>query len=95
MQNYIMLHYLEGAEYKTQMIRCTITHSLLVFSEPEHSFIVRCHRSYLVNLNAVNEINGNAQGLKLSINKMPSGGCSVPVSRSYVGDFKVAFAQIS
>lgn len=40
-------------------------------------FLVRCHRSYLVNLHKVERISGNAQGYKLHL---PGG--PVPVARS-------------
>lgn len=95
MQNYIMVHYLDDDSYATQMVRCTIAHALATLNQSRYSFIVRCHRSYLVNLKAVNKISGNAQGLKLAIKGVQSDDVSVPVSRSYVGNFKIAFAQMS
>lgn len=43
--------------------------------------ILRTHRSYMVNLNHIVKINGNAQGYKLSLK---ASGSTVPVSRSYI-----------
>ena len=43
--------------------------------------IIRTHRSYMVNLNHIVKINGNAQGYKLDLN---APGSAVPVSRSYI-----------
>lgn len=45
------------------------------------SSLIRCHRSYLVNLKKVNHISGNAQGLKLEIKNQLE---TVPVSRKYM-----------
>lgn len=47
--------------------------------------LVRCHRSYLVNLEHVSSFSGNAQGLKLTLKKM---GEPISVSRSYVPTIK-------
>lgn len=44
----------------------------------ETGTIIRCHRSYLVHINAVSEVSGTADGLVLSLSK----GVTVPVSRS-------------
>lgn len=42
--------------------------------------IIRCHRSFLININAVSKVRGNSQGLKLVLSdELPP----VPVSRSY------------
>ncbi len=43
--------------------------------------ISRTHRSYIVNLNHIGKIAGNAQGYKLSLK---TSGSTVPVSRSYI-----------
>ena len=43
--------------------------------------VIRTHRSYMVNLNHIVKINGNAQGYKLDLN---APGNAVPVSRSYI-----------
>ncbi len=52
----------------------------------------RCHRSYLVNLNKVIHVSGNAQGLKLT---MANGGSEVPVSRRYISVIKKFFSDQS
>jgi len=54
---------------------------------PENQLIVRCHRSYGVNLSLVKASQGNANGLKL---EMILGDITVPVSRSYVETIKQA-----
>ena len=51
----------------------------------ESKALMRCHRSYLVNLNQVQRLKGNAQGLKLFFDdKEPP----VPVSRKYLAEVK-------
>ena len=47
----------------------------------ESSSLIRCHRSYLVNLKKVENISGNAQGLKFKLKNQSE---LVPVSRNYI-----------
>jgi DNA-binding LytR/AlgR family response regulator len=44
--------------------------------------VVRCHRSFLINVNAIEHVSGNAQGLRLQL--VMVSGVEVPVSRSYI-----------
>lgn len=50
-------------------------------SQITFSFIVRCHRSYIVNLKQINHIKGNAQGYRIEFKSELND--TVPVSRSY------------
>jgi DNA-binding LytR/AlgR family response regulator len=77
------------------MIRITIGQALSNLTRDGRTEIIRCHRSYLVNLMAVNRVDGNAQGLKLSFSKSLAMTHIVPVSRSFIADFKVRFAKVS
>lgn len=54
---------------------------------PPNKLIMRCHRSYGVNLSLVESSYGNANGLKLD---MMVGDTTVPVSRAYVNSIKQA-----
>ena len=56
---------------------------------PDKSGIVRCHRSFGVNLSLVKTSQGNAGGLKL---EMQYGDVVVPVSRTYVAVVKQALS---
>jgi DNA-binding LytR/AlgR family response regulator len=47
-------------------------------SQLDNSFMLRCHRSYIVNVNAISAISGNTNGYKLKIN---GSDFSIPVSR--------------
>lgn len=44
-----------------------------------NSFIVRCHRSYIVNINAITHVTGNTNGYKLSLEGTD---VTIPVSRA-------------
>lgn len=53
--------------------------------------IIRCHRSYIVNLDQVIEVTGNAQGLKLHLQNCKD---IIPVSRKYIPIVKARFEQM-
>jgi len=76
--NYVTIMALIGGELQTAMLRMTLK-SAEVLTNP-CARIIRCHKSYIVNLNHVRDISGNAQGYKLHI---PSLDFPIPVSRSY------------
>lgn len=52
--------------------------------------LLRCHRSYLVNVKQVRNITGNAQGLKLWLGETED---FVPVSRTYIDQVKASMAS--
>jgi len=54
--------------------------------------IIRCHRSYIVNLDQVIEVKGNAQGLKLHLKDCDE---IVPVSRKYIPLVKSSFENLN
>ncbi|MEM6316136.1 MAG: LytTR family DNA-binding domain-containing protein [Bacteroidota bacterium] len=60
--NYVEINYQEGEDIKRYLLRNSIRN---IESQLEHAAINRCHRSYLVNLEKVGRITGNAQGYKL------------------------------
>jgi hypothetical protein len=82
-QNYVKIGYV-NAENKVQeqTERATLKN---ILSEAEESPLVRCHRSFLVNREAITMVSGNAQGLVLSLENCEK---TVPVSRSYVPVFR-------
>ena len=59
-------------------------------SQIHSEHIIRCHRSYFINLNMVIDVKGNAQGFKLSLCDTED---IVPVSRKYVPMIKAYFAK--
>jgi hypothetical protein len=48
-----------------------------------YGFVMRCHRSFIVNLRHVENINGNAQGYRISLKNYNQ---VLPVARSYGAD---------
>ena len=47
--------------------------------------LFRCHRAFIVNLERIAKVEGNAQGLSLTLQDFPT---VVPVARRYVGEFR-------
>lgn len=81
--NYIEVFWKEGDKPKSQMIRT----SLLKVEDllKEHKFIFKCHRSYMVNINFIDKIEGNIQGYKLFFENLDF---SVPVSKNFAYKLK-------
>ncbi len=80
-QNYVDINYIDNNELKIETIRSTLT----AIEKLSNKGLTRCHRSFLVNLDKILSIKGNAQGLKLTLNY---GDLIVPVSRKYISIFK-------
>jgi len=78
--NYTQIAYLNNHKIRKELLRGSLKSFELQIHHPN---IVRCHRSYIVNLAKVLEITGNAQGYKLGIS---DGDKLVPVSRNYGKD---------
>lgn len=88
--NYVDVHHqtLQGVE--RTILRTTLSKvasQLLI----EDKFL-RCHRSYIVNLQQILSVNGNASGLMLSFNDTEK---TVPVARRNIIDFKDKFQQMT
>ncbi len=86
MQNYVTLYYHQNEGIKKELIRNTIGNIEQSFLETN---IIRCHRSYLVNIDQVERIDGNAQGLRLTLKDLDE--VIVPVSRKYIKELKQRF----
>lgn len=83
LQNYVKVGFLEtSGQHATKTERATIKQ---ILEETKGSSIVKCHRSFLVNRDAITSTKGNAQGLLLSLSDCPS---SIPVSRSFIPSFR-------
>ncbi len=77
--NYVEVFWKEGEGIKNQMIRCSLLYAENLLKE--YKFIVKCHRSYLVNINFIDRIEGNSQGYKLFVENLSS---PIPVSKPSV-----------
>ncbi len=81
--NYLEVHFSESEESKRQIIR-NILKSIEVLVSNQKQFF-RCHRRYLVNLELVSSISGNARGYELSLKNSSQ---IVPVSRGKIEGLK-------
>lgn len=88
--NYANVHYLDGGKIKSSLLRG----SLRGFEEQlsGHGHFFRCHRMYIVNLQAVAGVSGNAQGLRLHL---AGSGEAVPVSRNLTETVKERLHALS
>ncbi len=75
--NYCTVFHMENEKLNKTLLRSSLSR---LESQINYSRIVRCHRSYLVNLDKVSSVSGNAQGYKLYVDVAAE---PVPVSRSY------------
>lgn len=86
--NYVAIFYLDGQEVRKKLIRSSLKK---IQQRMKDTLLLRCHRSYIVNLLQVEQIRGNTHGLTLSLR---IGTQIVPVSRQYVSKTKQAFKNI-
>jgi len=75
--NYAQIFFRSGAGVQSELLRGSLSRMEEFIHDPD---ILRCHRSFIVNLDMVDRVSGNAQGYKLhlqEVNKL------VPVARKY------------
>ncbi|WP_223558220.1 LytR/AlgR family response regulator transcription factor [Chryseobacterium lathyri] len=77
MENYCSIYFLENGQVKKLVVRISLSNLL---NQIQTDSIKRCHRSYIVNLNQVKSLKGNAQGYRLFL----SDDFEIPVSRSFI-----------
>ncbi|MBD2699798.1 LytTR family transcriptional regulator [Spirosoma sp. BT702] len=75
--NYCTVVYLKNDRPARPLLRSSLSR---VEKQIDRSDIVRCHRSYVVNLNRIERVTGNAQGYKLHL---LNGQFQIPVARQY------------
>lgn len=75
--NYCTVVYRKDGKLTKPLLRSSLSRMAGQVNVPH---IVRCHRSYIVNLDRVERVTGNAQGYKLHL---AEGLATVPVSRQY------------
>lgn len=81
--NYIEVYYESEGMVKKQMIRSSLKKAIETVNELD--FILRCHRTFIVNTNHIKEIQGNSQGYKLYFENLDF---PVLVSQKYIKSFK-------
>jgi len=81
--NYIEVFWKENQEVKSQMVRLSLIKAEELLKD--NKFIFKCHRSYMVNINHIDKIEGSSQGYRLYFEKVDF---PVPVSKIYVHKLK-------
>ena len=74
----------------THLLRISLSKALAQL--PDNKLIIRCHRSFGVNLSLVKTCQGNANGLKLEMKHYDS---VVPVSRTFVNEVCLLYTSPS
>jgi DNA-binding LytR/AlgR family response regulator len=83
MQNYVAVYAVQNEGFTKATVRNTLKE---VYHALPEGAMFRCHRSFIVNLDHIKHVSGNAQGLLISIEGFPS--LQVPVSRKYIPALK-------
>jgi len=74
--NYAIIHSIKDSKYQKEIIRTTLKKTKEDLTEYPNFY--QCHKSYIVNLDKVIKVSGNAQGLKLYFKNTHE---IIPVSR--------------
>lgn len=83
LQNYITIGFINATgQLKTKTERSTLKS---ILEKTKESAIVKTHRSFLVNKEAITKVEGNSQGLQLTLSDCDK---KIPVSRNYVPTFR-------
>ncbi len=81
--NYIEVFWRDGTEIKSQLIRSTLLKAQELLEG--YNYFFKCHRSFLVNINYIDKVEGNSQGYRLHFEKL---NFEVPVSRNAIKELK-------
>ncbi len=81
--NYVTVSHLMEGQIKKSLLRTTMKNMISDIGEVNH--ITRCHRSFIVNLNHIESIQGDSRGYEITL-KNDAG--IIPVSRSYIPTIK-------
>lgn len=76
--NYSTVYWQTGSDLSKELLRLTLLNFLKKVGPDKN--IVRCHKSYIVNLDKVENVRGNARSLTLEIKGLDF---EIPVSRSF------------
>lgn len=81
--NYIHIHYYKEHEICTAILRSNLTKAVRIIEN--QPYLIKCHRAFIVNLNHIEDVQGNAQGYRVKIKKSKG---EVYVSRQFTKVFK-------
>ena len=88
--NYVTVWYQAQNRVNKFMLRNTLR---TMEDELKQEAVIRCHRSYLVNIEKVKLIRREKEGLTLELESIPP--ATVPVSRTYMHEVLTAFGHES
>ncbi len=80
-KNYATIYFLEDGKVKKQILRTTLRN--IEDELNNYNYVVRCHKSYLVNTLQVKRMLGNARSYQLEILISDDTKFLIPVSRSF------------
>ncbi len=81
--NYIEVFWKDGDVIKSQLIRSTLLKAQELLED--YNYIFKCHRSFIVNINFIDRVEGNSQGYKLFFENIEF---EIPVSKLAVIQLK-------
>ncbi len=80
--NYVLIHYLDGDKQLKYMIRTTLKR---IEHELPAKNLVRCHRSFMINIDHVRTIRKEKEGLIIKFESPVN--MTVPISKTYLDVF--------
>lgn len=83
LDNYVNIFWEQKGSLQTTMLRNTLTNISEQLNDAPCMY--RSHRGWLVNTKRVTQVEGNAQGLRLSVDLLPQ---HVPVSRTNIAGYR-------
>ena len=87
--NYITIGYLKNGKPARALFRNTMKYAADLLAP--FPFIFQCHRSWMVNLHRISEVQGNSQGLRIIIDGFEE---EIPVARKIMNGFRKVIAGI-
>ncbi|KAB1155925.1 LytTR family transcriptional regulator [Tenacibaculum aiptasiae] len=88
--NYLEIYYDSSTDNEKKMKRLTLKEFLNQLNS--YPFIFKTHRSYVVNLNVIESVSGNAQGYALHLKNYSNR--TIPVSRSKIEEFNQTYINL-
>ncbi len=76
--NYASFFIRKNSDLKEMILRVTLTK--IDEELQDYTSIIRCHKSYIINVNFITDISGNARGYLLKLDVIPF---DIPVSRNF------------
>jgi hypothetical protein len=78
--NYIEIFWKDAENIRNQMVRCSMQYAEELLKD--HKFIFKCHRSFIININCIDRIEGNSEGYRLFFENI---SFPIPVSKNSIG----------